>query len=477
VGLRSQDELAQCATPANAPGGADRGHQLTGAEHTPDTRAVFNSDDCHRAFELRDAIELLARLREWLDFAMWFLIEHPHDQQVRYDWFVVEYPEGTPERERGLQASNSACVLDFVGRCQACTPVGWAVRVLEDEKERGVAIGAFASWLRGELDDLVRAILKKSGELPPWFPRKDIFPAGKTLADAHADYLAVRQQVLGAYARLAAKSPIAPPCYAFPDAVPFMQDHPGAPAPKPPGAAGGTKDLQRLWSKDYCPNCGQKGIEYITQVEFETRARAGGSRTTRKTAAKKIKDGRYCANPDGKLPWCIGCAERTPEGAGQEVPGVDLVARPKYTLSKEEARDILAWAAKELVRMGYPEINLDTMACERECGSKWAAIQIVQNVGYEAATLAAAEGRCLSREQVEAMTHSAEAAYRRDNPSDTYDRGEQDVESLVDPASIGQEPGDLPPGTRLGKGYIGRGERRRTPKAKYLHSVDEEDDD
>ncbi len=190
----------------------------------PESQTGVCEGDSRRASDLHDAMKLLARLREWLDFTMWFITEHPHDQPVRYDWFVVEYPEGSPERARRLLASATGRVLDFTARYRPSTlptPTRRAAQVLEDEKEQGVPIGQFAAWLRGELGDLVRAISSKTGDLPPWFPRDDIFPTGKTVADAHADYLALRKQVIDTYARLAAKSAGPPPFYAFPEAVPL----------------------------------------------------------------------------------------------------------------------------------------------------------------------------------------------------------------------------------------------------------------
>ncbi len=174
---------------------------------------------------LRDAMKLLNTLREWLDFVMWFTIEYPDNQPVRYGWFVVDYPDGKPGNP-DLKAECAERVL--AGWLYATgDPLTWVTQVaFEGGKEREVDVDRFYGWMGGEVRTLVEWIARKTAaantaKLPPWYPRGDIFPKGDNLAAVHADYLDMRRAVADYYKQLAEPCAAQPPWIGFPDPVPL----------------------------------------------------------------------------------------------------------------------------------------------------------------------------------------------------------------------------------------------------------------
>jgi len=101
-----------------------------------------------------DILYLLADLRCWLDFAIWFLREHPRDKPVRKDWFVEEYGPRTGGGQPGnphVKSSVTQRVIDFVSRYSAGTAMECLpLEVYEhwfDEEE--VSYPKFVALLRG----------------------------------------------------------------------------------------------------------------------------------------------------------------------------------------------------------------------------------------------------------------------------------------------------------------------------------------
>ena len=96
---------------------------------------------------------------------------------------------------------------------------------------------------------------------------------------------------------------------------------------------------EMLWTRLHCPSCGARGIEFISQREFARRAG-----TTHATVGRRIKRGRYRHDRSGKVPWCLLCQAKTPEGRGVE-ESVDAVPADSYVPPAEYARKALEWAA------------------------------------------------------------------------------------------------------------------------------------
>lgn len=177
-----------------------------------------------RITDTRNALYLVAELREWLDFVMWFRMKYPAGEPVRRDWFVEKFARGTYPGNPGVTESHTPRVLQFIGRYRVTHPFRWLMRVgFRDDYEREIPYERFITWLRGEPRGLLHSIFEKTGKLAPWHKCDDIFPQGATRREAHQNYRKTREQVLDYYAQLAATSPIPPPFSGFPEPVPLAE--------------------------------------------------------------------------------------------------------------------------------------------------------------------------------------------------------------------------------------------------------------
>ena len=202
----------------------ERDHRTRLKEILDFNKALPNMPDNRgdmKDINLLDGMKLLNKLREWLDFAMWFIVEYPDNQPVRYDWFVDDYPDGKPGAPN-VKARVADRVI--IGR-QTGDPLTWVTEaIFEGGKKREVDVASFCCGMRGEVSMLVHLIARKTAtinkaKLPPWYPRDEILPIGDDLPAIHAGYMNMRKAVLDYYKQLAELYAGQPPWSGFPEPV------------------------------------------------------------------------------------------------------------------------------------------------------------------------------------------------------------------------------------------------------------------
>jgi hypothetical protein len=175
--------------------------------------------------------DLLDEMRQWLDFTMWFIIEH-RGSSVSYEWFVKECPRGSCPGNPGVTESATERVLDLSFFYGVDKPFRWVVRTaFERGAVKRVGKQEFVGWMRGELVSLndclarqvfdLRKTLPSMETLPAWCRRRDLFPRGSTLAELHSDYQQVREHVLSYYNDVETTTGVKPPFFFFPEPVPL----------------------------------------------------------------------------------------------------------------------------------------------------------------------------------------------------------------------------------------------------------------
>lgn len=121
----------------------------------------------------------------------------------------------------------------------------------------------------------------------------------------------------------------------------------------------------RLWTQTRCPNCGHDAIEFIGFREFSKRCRSQqcGVKIHRDTVSKRVREGKYLANADKKVPWCPNCKHLTPQGddhAKRTGGGLreQLDQRPDPSVDQmcEATEEDQRWAA-EVTQERYAEFN------------------------------------------------------------------------------------------------------------------------
>ncbi|MFW6119180.1 MAG: hypothetical protein ACOC7S_02495 [Planctomycetota bacterium] len=106
----------------------------------------------------------------------------------------------------------------------------------------------------------------------------------------------------------------------------------------------------RLWTRTHCPSCGRDGIEFVSQSEFSRRWKEYDSdAVVRTTVSSRIKDGRYWADANADVPWCLVCRHKTPEGRGVNQP-VEKPSVSDYVPTEAEKQRVLSWVEDAVCR-------------------------------------------------------------------------------------------------------------------------------
>jgi hypothetical protein len=124
-------------------------------------------------------------------------------------------------------------------------------------------------------------------------------------------------------------------------------------------AESGTRQpaMMRVWDKDYCPVCAHHDVEWISCAQFEVRTREAGSAVKRETAGTRIKNGAYCADATGRLPWCPVCKGRTPMGTGEREPQLEARQLPSHDQTLLYEEQCCACAAKVMKLKKPPSLR------------------------------------------------------------------------------------------------------------------------
>lgn len=196
----------------------------------------------------------------------------------------------------------------------------------------------------------------------------------------------------------------------LPRPQPSEKEEAGADRDVDPGSGrSGTPPVPRLWTADYCPNYGRVGIEYITHSEFEKRSIKAGERVGRKTVSRRIHKGVYCANPQGRVPWCPECRVRTPEGQGDK-DRWDPNEAPEKLWGKEWERDMLEWV-RGILERELPGMTAWTSGLSDSNGP---AMDFLSSVVHAVLEVASEEGEELTRDRVEEIARDKIKCIRAD---------------------------------------------------------------
>lgn len=169
----------------------------------------------------------------------------------------------------------------------------------------------------------------------------------------------------------------------------------------------------RIWDKDYCPVCAHRGMEWISRSEFERRAREGDAPVKRETAGARIKNGAYCADATGRLPWCPVCKDRTPMGKGEREPDVDarqLPSQDQVLLYEEQC----CTCAAGIMGLSKPP-SLRTPPEAQEGKHTVIARDAARNALLAVIAEHRQRGRELTRDEVEAVATPAIRAFLEDH--------------------------------------------------------------
>ncbi len=214
-------------------------------------------------------------------------------------------------------------------------------------------------------------IVRAFGEDLPWGRRETMLPVGESVAEKYRDYRELWNQFLTYEAEKTGKLEImegpkrADECVRIPEPeiIPlpgtFAQNqapqHKTADLPPLPEGQEKAAEPRRVWTKHSCPSCGAPNVDFITKAEFSRRAKCG-----KDTPAKRIKTGVYWADRKGRLPWCKGCKEHTPEGPGVE-QAVDIPSTSRYKPGQEDLEEFTAIVNSVLSRdFDFPETTDET---------------------------------------------------------------------------------------------------------------------
>ncbi len=181
-----------------------------------------------QALDLTTLFDAFDGLRQWLDFTIWFLSEHPRGPHVMFDWFAEENDyEWVPRWPDPPHISKMTPHFGrFVGEFRASNIPGslW-VHWLNEGEIGGCRTVDFLAYLHEGIATWTRKVHQVAGTPPPWQPRSDLFPQGGTLGEVHADYLEVRKQVISFYAEVVSKAKVPGAAFVdFPEPVPPPSD-------------------------------------------------------------------------------------------------------------------------------------------------------------------------------------------------------------------------------------------------------------
>jgi hypothetical protein len=208
---------------------------------------------------------------------------------------------------------------------------------------------------------------------------------------------------------------------------------------------------ERQWTQAHCPNCGEPDVDYISQREF---ARRAGIKA--ETVGRRIKSGRYCCDASKKVPWCLICTKKTPEGRGVKRRGPDPEREPGEQaeppaeeavppidggpLSKSDREQICSWCAQVVSsRFGLPRPSLGSYPGS-DSSNETQAYELMNEGAVAVFDAAKRRGEMLSRDEVEQIAYGAMKRFRNEDVKSRLHESQGRIEDPEEYGSTGRKP-------------------------------------